>query len=317
MAPGSRKVIYAALLGNTLIAITKFIAALLTGSSAMLSEGIHSLVDTGNQGLLLYGLRQARKPADENFPFGHGKEVYFWSFVVAILIFALGGGISLYEGVQHIRHPQALRNPLINYVVLALALLFEGGAWWFALREFRHAKGKWGYIEAVQRGKDPSIFVVLFEDSAAIIGLLVALVGVALADVTGQLFFDGLASIVIGLILIGTAIWLAWETKSLLIGESANRYVVEGIRAILQQYAAIEHVNEVLTMHMGPDFILVNISVDFRDDVPASEVETTIAEIDRVIKSRFPQVKRIFIETESRRQFLQENPPPAGDARRG
>ncbi len=314
MAPGSRKVIYAALLGNTLIAITKFIAALLTGSSAMLSEGIHSLVDTGNQVLLLHGLRQARKPADERFPFGHGKEIYFWSFIVAILIFALGGGISMYEGVQHMRNPRPLQSPVINYVVLGLAMLFEGGAWWFALREFTRAKGKWGYIEAVQRGKDPSLFVVLFEDSAAMLGLVVALVGVALADNTGLLFFDGLASILIGLILIGTAVWLAWETKSLLIGESANRYVVEGIRAILQQYAAIEHINEVLTMHMGPDFILVNISVDFRDEVPASEVETTIAEIDRLIKSRFPQVKRVFIETESRRQFLKENPPPAGDA---
>ena len=229
MASESKKVIIAALIGNTLISITKFAAALITRSSAMLSEGIHSLVDTGNQILLLYGLKQAKKPADEDFPFGHGKEVYFWSFIVAILIFALGGGISIYEGIQHLRHPNPIFNPLINYIVLGLALLFEGAAWYFAFRGFTRAKGKWGYLEAVQRGKDPSMFVVLFEDTAAMLGLLVAFVGIALTQATGILYFDGIASVVIGLILIGTAVWLAYETKSLLIGESANRPVIKGI----------------------------------------------------------------------------------------
>ncbi|MES0327766.1 MAG: cation diffusion facilitator family transporter, partial [Gammaproteobacteria bacterium] len=215
MASGSKKVIYAALVGNTLISITKFAAAAMTGSSAMLSEGIHSLVDTGNQVLLLHGLRQAKKPADENFPFGHGKEVYFWSFIVAILIFALGGGISIYEGISHIRHPEPMSNPMINYVVLSLALLFEGAAWLFAFREFKQVKGKWGYLEAIQRAKDPSIFVVLFEDSAAMLGLLVAFAGILLSQTTGILYFDGAASVIIGFILIGTSMWLAYETKSL------------------------------------------------------------------------------------------------------
>ena len=227
MATGSKKVIIAALIGNSLIAITKFFAAFMTGSSAMMSEGIHSLVDTGNQILLLHGIKQSTKPADENFPFGHGKEIYFWSFIVAILIFALGGGISIYEGIQNLLHPSEMKNPMINYIVLGLAMIFEGGAWAFALREFSRAKGKWGYIEAVQRAKDPSIFVVLFEDSAAMLGLLVAFVGIALAQYTGFLYFDGIASIIIGLILIGTAIWLAYETKGLLIGESANLDVVK------------------------------------------------------------------------------------------
>lgn len=300
MSSGSRKVIYAALIGNTLIAVTKFIAAIVTGSSAMLSEGIHSLVDTGNQVLLLHGLKQARKPPDERFPFGHGKEVYFWSFVVAILIFALGGGISIYEGIRHLQHPEPMRQVYINYIVLGLAMLFEGAAWFFALKEFTRAKGKWGYIEAIQRGKDPSLFVVLFEDSAAMLGLVIALLGVALSQATGNLYFDGAASILIGLILIGTAIWLAYETKSLLIGESANLDVVHGIRTILQSYPEIEHVNEVLTMHMGPDYILVNISVDFRDDIQSGAMEEFIADIDRVIKRQFPLVKRVFIEAEAR-----------------
>jgi cation diffusion facilitator family transporter len=300
MASESKKVIIAALIGNTLISITKFTAALITRSSAMLSEGIHSLVDTGNQILLLYGLKQAKKPADENFPFGRGKEVYFWSFIVAILIFALGGGISIYEGIQHLRYPNPISNPLINYIVLGLALLFEGAAWYFAFRGFTRAKGKWGYLEAIQRGKDPSMFVVLFEDTAAMLGLLVAFVGIALTQITGIPYFDGTASIVIGLILIGTAVWLAYETKSLLIGESANRPVIKGIREILKSNRLVEYVNEVLTMHMGPDFILANLSVDFRDHATADDIESVIAEMDQAIKKQYPQIKRIFIEAEKR-----------------
>ncbi len=302
MASGSKKVIFAALIGNALIAITKFFAAFMTGSSAMLSEGIHSLVDTGNQILLLHGIKQSKKPADEHFPFGHGKEIYFWSFIVAILIFALGGGISIYEGIQHLLHPSEMKSPMINYIVLGLAMLFEGAAWGFALREFSRSKGKWGYIEAVHRAKDPSIFVVLFEDSAAMLGLLVAFAGVALTQYTGFMYFDGIASILIGCILIGTAIWLAYETKSLLIGESANIHVVKGIRGILQSSPVIQQVNEVLTMHMGPDYILANLSVDFKNSITADEVEQTIAALDLQIKQQYPQVKRIFIEAEKAKE---------------
>ncbi len=304
MSSGSRKVIFAALAGNTLIAITKFGAAAFTGSSAMLSEGIHSLVDTGNQFLLLYGMKQAKKPADEQFPFGHGKEIYFWSFIVAMLIFALGGGISIYEGIQHLQHPEPMSNPMVNYIVLVLAMLFEGAAWIFALREFRAVKGKWGYFEAIHRAKDPSVFVVLFEDSAAMLGLMIAFAGVALSQWTGVLWFDGLASVLIGMILIGTALWLAYETKSLLIGESANTATVQGVKQVLQQSAAIEHVNEVLTMHMGPDFILVNISVDFVDDLKADQIESEIASLDQKIKQQQPQIKRVFIEAEKWTRLL-------------
>jgi len=265
----------------------------------MLSEGIHSLVDTGNQMLLLYGLKQAKKPPNDMFPFGHGKEIYFWSFVVAILIFALGGGISLYEGIQHLQHPRPISNPLVNYIVLGLAMLFEGAAWFFAFREFSRAKGKWGYLEAIHRAKDPSVFVVLFEDTAAILGLLIAFAGVALSQLTGILYFDGTASILIGLILVGTAIWLAYETKGLLIGESANLPVIKTIREILLSKKLIENVNEVLTMHMGPDFVLANLSLDFFDNIPSQEVEHIITEITLQIKQRYPVVKRVFIEIES------------------
>ena len=300
MASGSRLVIIAALIGNSLISITKFFAASITGSSAMMSEGIHSLVDTGNQILLLYGMKRAEKPPDADFPFGYGKEIYFWSFIVAILIFALGGGISIYEGIQHIKHPEPISNPLVNYIVLGLALVFEGAAWYFAFREFSRVKGRWGYFEAIQRAKDPSIFVVLFEDSAAMLGLIVAFVGIWLSQSTGILIFDGIASVVIGFILVGTAIWLAYETKGLLIGESANRSVIRGIRSALETKSNIQHINEILTMHMGPDFILANISVDFADAISAQQVEADIAAIDRSIKQTFPQIKRVFIEAEKR-----------------
>ncbi len=298
MAGSSRKVVFAALIGNALIAVTKFIAALMTGSSAMLSEGIHSLVDTGNQVLLLYGMRRAKKPPDERYPFGHGKEVYFWSFVVAILIFAVGAGVSLYEGIHHILHPTPIENARLNYIVLAVAILFEGAAWLLALREFTRAKGKWGYLEAVHHGKDPTMFVVLFEDSAAMIGLGVAFLGILLSQVTGVLFFVGIVSVIIGIILAGTAIWLAYETKSLLIGESATHTVIEGIRRIAANQSDVERVNEVLTMHMGPDFVLLNISIEFRDEATAVDLEQTISRMDRAIKEAFPEVKRIFVEAE-------------------
>jgi cation diffusion facilitator family transporter len=301
VASGSTRVIIAALIGNGLIAITKFVAAGYTGSSAMLSEGVHSVVDTGNQVLLLFGLKQSRKPPDEDFPFGHGKEVYFWSFVVAILIFAVGAGISLYEGVARIAAPHPVENVFVNYIVLAFAMIFEGGAWYFAFKEFGRVKGARGYIEAVQTGKDPTFFVVLFEDSAAMLGLVVALLSVWLGEVTGNPIFDGIASIIIGLILGGTAAWLAYETKGLLIGERANREVVSGIRRIVAERREVRHVNEVLTMHMGPEFILVNISVKFADTLRAEEVEETVAQVDRQIKTMFPNVKRVFVEAEARR----------------
>ena len=300
MAGSSKKVIYAALAGNSLIALTKFIAAFLTGSSAMLSECIHSSVDTCNQLLLLYGLKQAKKPPDDEFPFGHGKEVYFWSFIVAILIFAVGAGVSVYEGVIHLLHPAQIGNPMVNYIVLGIAMVFEGGAWYFALTEFTKVKGRWGYLEAIQRGKDPTLFVVLFEDSAAMAGLVIAFAGVALTQVTGLVWFDPIASVLIGVILGGTAIWLAYETKGLLIGESANPSVRLGIRQLVDSAPEVLHVNEVLTMHMGPDTILLNLSVKFADDTAATQIESAVEKIELKIKNAYPEVKRIFIEAEAR-----------------
>lgn len=299
MATGSKKVIYAALVGNALIALTKFIAAAITGSAAMMAEGVHSVVDTGNQVLLLLGLSRANRPADEQHPFGYGKEIYFWSFVVAILLFSLGSGISIYEGVHRLLKPEPLNYVYVNYVVLAFALIFEGAAFSFALREFNRSRGSMGVIEAVKRGKDPNLFVVLFEDSAAMLGLLVAALGVFLGHMTGNPVFDGGASIVIGVILAVTAIWLAIETKGLLIGEGARRAVVQGIRKRVAASPIAAGVNEVLTLHMGPDYVLANISIVFRRDASAEEIQREIAVLDAQIKSEFDEVKRVFIEGEA------------------
>lgn len=298
MASGSKKVIYAALVGNGLISITKFTASFMTGSSAMLSEGIHSVVDTGNQVLLLLGLKRAQKPADAAHPFGHGKEVYFWSFVVAIMIFGVGAGISIYEGVHSIQDPHTITNPLPNYIVLGLAMIFEGFAWYFAWREFEKRRGGRSYVETIRKEKDPVTFVVLFEDSAAMMGLVVAFLGIAAAQWTGNPVYDGVASVVIGGILAFTAGWLAWETKGLLIGESADPRIVEGIRGIAGGHREVKSVHESLTMHMGPQYILVNLSLDFRGDLDPGAVEQVTAAIAGEIRERYPRVKRVFIEAE-------------------
>jgi cation diffusion facilitator family transporter len=299
VAAASKKVVYAALAGNLAIAVMKFIAASITGSSAMWSEGVHSVVDSGNQALLLYGMRRAQRPPDARFPFGYGKEVYFWSFVVALLVFATGAGLSLYEGIQHLRHPSDMQNPLVNYAVLAMAMLLEGAPWLAAYRQFSRMRGQRGTVEAVQRAKDPTVIAVLFEDSAALVGLLVAFAGVALYQLTGNALYDAGASIVIGLILGATALWLAFETKGLLIGESANREVVAEIRRLAERYPEVEKVNEVLTMHMGPEYILANISVNIACDVPRTRAHAIMDELDSRIKKADPRVKRVFIESQN------------------
>ncbi len=295
----SKRVIYAALIGNGAIAVTKFIAASITGSSAMLSEAIHSVVDTGNQGLLLYGIRRAKRPADPQHPFGYSMELYFWTFVVAILIFAVGAGISAYEGIIKLMNPHPVTSPHINYIVLGLAMVFEAVAWWIAFREFRRSKGSLGYLAAVRRSKDPTVFTVLFEDSAAMLGLIAAFLGIALGQALDMPELDGVASIVIGVILALTAALLAYESKGLLIGEGADPQVVAGVREIVQTKQGIERVNELLTMHLGPQDVLLTLSLDFEDRLSAGDVEAAITELEDLIKLAFPQISRVFIEAQS------------------
>ncbi len=299
-AHGSKKVIYAALLGNGLIAITKFIASSYTGSSAMLSEAIHSVVDTGNQGLLLYGIKRSNKPKDERHPFGYGMEIYFWAFVVAILIFAVGSGISIYEGIHKLHNPGEISSPYINYIVLSLAMVFEGVAWYIAYKEFVKVKGDHGLFQAVRHSKDPTVFTVLFEDTAAMLGLMVAFVGIFLASQYGVVWADGVASIVIGVILAATAILLAYETKGLLIGEAANPALISSIEAIIKDPQSILYVNEIRSMHMGPYDILLALSLDFQDDIKSFEVEKKISDLEKEIKTKHPEIKHLFIEVQSK-----------------
>ena len=281
----------AALFGNGLIAITKMIATAITGSSAMLSETVHSIVDTSNQGLLLWGMKRSSKPADEQHPFGYGMELYFWTFVVAILIFAIGAGVSLFEGFYKLYNPRPIKYIHINYIVLGFAMIFEGIAWTIAFREFRKRKGKLGYFKEMQLSKDPTVFTVLFEDSAAMLGLLAAFIGLFLTEWLNAPMYDALASLVIGVILSATAMLLAYESKGLLIGEAASREVVSGIREILNREIDILSINEILTMHMGPQDILLNISLDFHDNISAGDVERTIT-----ARQEQPQMMALCIE---------------------
>jgi len=301
-------VVSAALVCNGLIAATKFIAAGITGSSAMLSEAVHSVVDTGNQGLMLWGIKRARKRPDDRHPFGYGMEVYFWTFVVAILVFAIGAGVSLYEGVAKLAEPTPIQRPMLNYIVLAIAMLFESSAWVVAFREFRKRKGaQHGYFKAVQLSKDPTVFTVLFEDSAAILGLLAAFIGLLLVQFTGNPVFDALASIVIGVILACTATVLAYESKGLLIGEAASQEVRKGVERIIHQEPDLLSVNEILTMHMGPEQVLLTASVDFSDVMSSADVEARVSALEVKIKLKYPEITKIFIEVQGRDGHLRNS----------
>lgn len=298
-ASGSTKVVIAALVGNGLIAVTKFAASVYTGSSAMMSEGIHSVVDTCNQALLLYGIHRSNRPADKIHPFGYAREIYFWAFIVAVLIFAVGSGVSVYEGVHKLLNPTPVNDAFVNYIVLGVAFVFEAGAWWMALREFTRVKGALGYFEAVRRSKDPALFTVLFEDTAAMAGIVVAFTGIWLGQVTGLVWMDGAASIVIGVILAIVAALLAYECKGLLVGESASEEVVESIRTLIESHSADTTVNEFLTMQLGSDDVLVTISLDFSGSLSADDVERHVSEMESKIKTAHPEVKRVFIEAQS------------------
>ena len=293
-------VLYAALAANLGIAVAKFIAAAISGSSSMLSEGFHSVVDSGNQVLLLYGQHRARKPADNQHPFGYGRELYFWSFVVAILIFAIGAGVSAFEGYRHIVTPEELQSPTINYIVLAISALLEGSSWTVAVRQFGKSKGKAGWWEAIRQSKDPPNFIVVFEDSAAIAGLAVAAIGVWASHHWQMPWIDGAASIGIALILAAVAILLAREAKGLLIGERADEEVIARVHDLVEAHPAVTSVNHVRTIHTGPDEVFVAISADFRDDVTMGRAETLIEEIESSLRAALPQLASIYIRPEKR-----------------
>ena len=284
---------------NLGIAVAKFVAAAITGSSAMLTEGVHSVVDSSNQLLLLWGRRAAKRPADEYHPFGYGREIYFWSFVVAVLVFALGAGVSIYEGIIHIAEPEPAVSPIIAYGVLAIAFLLEGGSTWEAFREFKQSKGNLGWIAAVRQSKDPPGFIVLLENGGAMVGIIAAAVGLAISQYTGDPRFDGAASIIIGLILALIAFFLAYESKALLIGEAADPEVINALRQLVEVRRGVTAVWEILTVHSAPDQITAMLSVDFDDGISARDVEQLVCEIEQDAADRLPIVHRLYIRPRS------------------
>lgn len=295
----SKKAIYAALVGNSLIAVTKFIAAAISGSSAMLSEAFHSCADSGNQLLLLYGFRRARRPPDRTHPFGYGKELYFWTFVVAILLFGLGAGASLYAGIVHLRQPRTIEHLYLNYAVLATAILFEAVTLWVAFGEFQKGRRWRTFFQEVRRTKDPTLITVLFEDSAALAGLALAAAGITAAHRLGMPELDAWASIAIGLLLAAVATWLAYESKGLLVGEAAERKILDDVRRTIAADRRVTRLIEALTMHLGPADILLTLDVDFADRLTTSQIEDAIFDLERRIQGQHPEIKRIFIEAKS------------------
>lgn len=291
----STRTLVVALLANLGIAVSKFFAAWITGSSAMLTEGVHSVVDSTNQLLLMWGRRAAKRPPDKLHPFGYGRELYFWSFVVAVLVFSLGAGVSVYEGIIHIAHPEPAVSPVIAYVVLLVAFLLEGWSTLEAFHDFKKAKGRTGWFKAIRTSKDPPAFIVLLENGAAMAGIVAAAVGLLLSQLTHNPFYDGAASVVIGIILGFTALLLAYESKGLLIGESADPTLVEHLRDLACDQPGVVGVGDVLTLHSSPDQVTVMMNVDFRDSILAGEVERVVCKIEDEARERWPQVKRLFV----------------------
>jgi len=298
-------VVYAALFGNLAIALVKFVAAYITNSSAMLSEAIHSVVDTLNEILLLYGMKKAEQRPDAHHPFGYGRELYFWAFIVALMVFALGAIVSIYQGILHIIHPEEMQDPMINYIVLGIAILCEGFSWTIALRTFRKMKGKMGYFEAFRRSKDPTTFTVLFEDTAALVGLFIALTGIFLAHQLNIPELDGAASILIGVVLAVSAWLLARETKGLLLGETADPRLRENVLNIAQQDTAVYSANGVLTEQMGAHQVIASLSLEFKDDLTSDEIEACVNRIEAQIKQLHPEIITLFVKPQTKAVWLE------------
>jgi cation diffusion facilitator family transporter len=316
METGSKKAIYAALIANLVIATSKFAAAWFSGSSAMLSEGIHSIVDTGNSGLLLLGIRLSQKPADEEHPFGHGKELYFWTFVVAVTVFAVGAGMSLYEGINHLLRPRPIQNLTWNYVVLAASVVLEGTSWVLAVRMFAGVKGRKGVWQTIRGSKDPTTFAVLLEDSAALAGLVVAFLGIAVGQALGRPVLDAVASLVIAGLLASVSVVLARESMGLLVGESASGKLVASVRALAARDGSVERVGRIQSVHFGPDAVLVNLEVTFHADLALADLRAAVERIEASIRRAHSEVQWVFFAAESLARPPAPAPEPEGSAHR-
>ena len=297
--PSSKAAVWAAFLGNLGVAAAKFAAAAVTQSSAMLSEAVHSLVDTVNELMLLNGIARSERPADESHPFGYARELYFWSFVVSLTIFIIGAGVSAYEGYQRLVEPRPIEHPLVIYTVLAVSLVFEGLSWAIGVRAFRAADPQRNWWRAFRRSKDPPAFIIVFEDTAAVLGLLVAAAGTALALYTGDGRYDGAASCVIALLLTGVAALLAQESKGLLIGERADPTLSNAIMHIARSVPGVFSANSIVTVQLSPSSVIATLSLDFFDTLMAPQIEHAVAELERRIRARHPEVTSLFVKPQS------------------
>lgn len=286
---------------NIAIGIAKFTGAYISGSSAMLSEGIHSVVDSVNEVLLLYGLKQSEAGADEQYPLGRSQELYFWSLMVAVLIFSLGGGVSVFQGVRSLQSVEIASDPVVSYCVLGAAAVFEGAALTVSIRQFKKAQvdKELGLWKAIGQSKDPSAFIVIVEDSAALVGLVIAFAGVWLSETTGNPIYDAIASISIGALLTIVATALVAKTKGLLVGESASLATRESIKTIVRSDQAVSEFESPITLHLGPEDILVALNIEFRDQLSSDEIEAAVRRIEKTIRGTHSEVKRIFIEAAS------------------
>lgn len=309
----STTVVVVSLIGDLLVASTKAGAAVFTGSAAMASEAIHSFVDATNEILLLYGIRQAKRPPDDEHPIGYGREIYFWSFMVALLIFSWGACFSFYQGVQHIRHPHPIETPIVNYIVLAFSLLFDGASWVYAFRQFRRLKGPLGFIKAFELSKDPPSFMTLVEDSAAVIGVIIAALGIFLSVQTGRAEYDGAASICIGAMLGLMSLFLARESKSLLIGEQGYRKVRESILHAANSEPDIEQANGVITVQLAPEQIVAMLSVEFKDDLRTAAIEKQVAALEERVCRENPQVTALFVKPQTAERYAKLRGLPLGN----
>jgi len=301
----SRRVLYVAIAANFAIALSKYVAAAFTGSSAMLAEAFHSTADSCNELLLIFGIKRSQRPPDELHPFGHGKELYFWSLVVAIVIFGLGGGFSLHGGISRLWNPTPTTTPAWNYIVLGIAFLFEGYSWLVARRELmtrrRHGQSLW---RVIRTSKDPTVFTVFLEDSAALIGIAIALLGIALGQILHNPYWDPGASVLIGLVLIGIAVLLANESRDLLLGERAHLGQIRRVKKLIRAEPSVEEVGDLFTMQLGPEQVLLAVALRFNVNLRVKELETTIDRLERKIRRQEPEIKRIFIEAESLKRGL-------------
>ncbi len=292
----NKKSIYSALAANLLIAVTKFIAGAFTNSSSMISEGIHSTVDTTNQLLLLYGLKRSKKAADQSHPFGYGKELYFWSFVVSVLIFALGGALSIFQGIAHIREPELMKDPTWNYVVLVLSLIFEGTSLFIAVKEFNKTRNGMGWWDAIINSKDPSSFLVVFEDGAAVAGLIIVMILMGLSHSLQIPELDGLASVLVGCLLVFVSFILARESRSLLMGEGIAPETRQRIVQLAENDAAVRKVKTILSTYQSPEEVVLMLIIDFEDHLDTEEITGAIERIRERIKKEFYLVRFVLIQ---------------------